>query len=85
MVNFSLERTKKVQKVKSQRKMGVGGQHHASAALPPGKRPGTHFIEGWMGPRADRVQKVSHLLGYDTRTVQHVANLCTAELSWPTV
>jgi len=27
---------------------GVGGQCHASAALPPGKRPGT----GWVGPRA---------------------------------
>ena len=33
--------------------MGVGGQLHAPAALPPGKRPGTHFIGGWVGPRAD--------------------------------
>jgi hypothetical protein len=24
--------------------MGVGGQLHAPAALPPGKRPGTHCI-----------------------------------------
>ena len=31
--------------------MGVGGQHYAPAALPPGKRPGTHFIGGWVGPR----------------------------------
>jgi hypothetical protein len=30
--------------------MGVGGQRHAPAALPPGKRPGTHCIRGWMGP-----------------------------------
>ena len=30
--------------------MGVGVQHHAPAALPPGKRPGTHFIEGWVDP-----------------------------------
>jgi len=22
--------------------MGVGGQHHASAALPPGQRPSAH-------------------------------------------
>jgi hypothetical protein len=22
----------------------VGGQHHAPAALPPGKRPGTHYV-----------------------------------------
>jgi len=31
--------------------MGVGGRH-APAALPPGKRPGTHCIGGWVGPRA---------------------------------
>jgi hypothetical protein len=28
--------------------MGVGGQLHAPAALPPGKRPGNHFIGGWV-------------------------------------
>ena len=32
--------------------MGVGGQRHAPAALPPGKRTGTHFIGGWVGPSA---------------------------------
>jgi hypothetical protein len=32
--------------------MRVGGQLHAPAALPPGKRPGTHFIGSWVGPRA---------------------------------
>jgi hypothetical protein len=32
--------------------MGVGGQLHAPAALPPGKRPGTQCIGGWVGPRA---------------------------------
>jgi hypothetical protein len=31
--------------------MGVGGQRHAAAALPPG-RPGTHCVGGWVGPRA---------------------------------
>jgi len=31
--------------------MGVGGQRHAPAALPPGKRPGTHCIGRWVGPR----------------------------------
>jgi hypothetical protein len=31
----------------------VSGQLHASAALPPGKQPpGTHWIGGWVGPRA---------------------------------
>jgi hypothetical protein len=33
--------------------MGVSGQRHAPAALYPlGKNPGTHWIGGWMGPRA---------------------------------
>jgi hypothetical protein len=30
----------------------VRGQRHASAALPLGKRPGTHCIGGWVGLRA---------------------------------
>jgi hypothetical protein len=29
------------------------GQLHIPAALPPGKKtPGTHWIRGWVGPRA---------------------------------
>jgi hypothetical protein len=33
--------------------MEVSGQLHASAALPPRKEPpGTHWIWGWVGPRA---------------------------------
>jgi len=32
--------------------MGVGAQHHAPAALPPGKRPGSHCKGGWVGHRA---------------------------------
>ena len=32
--------------------MGVGGQRHTPAALPQGKRPGTHCTGGWAGPRA---------------------------------
>ena len=31
---------------------GVSGQRHAPTALLPGKRPGTHCIGGWVGPRA---------------------------------
>jgi len=30
----------------------VSGQQHAPAALYPQERPGTHFTEGWVGPRA---------------------------------
>jgi hypothetical protein len=35
--------------------MEVSGQLRASAALPPppgGRTPGTHWIGGWVGPRA---------------------------------
>jgi len=30
----------------------MDGERHAPAALPPGNRPGTHCIRGWVGPRA---------------------------------
>jgi len=44
--------------------MEVGGQLHAQAALhlPPRERPGTHCIEGWVGPRAglDVCEKSRH-------------------------
>ena len=30
----------------------MGGQRHAPAALPPGKRPCNHCIGGWVGPSA---------------------------------
>jgi len=30
---------------------GVGGHHHAPAALPPKKKAGSHCIGGWVGPR----------------------------------
>ena len=31
---------------------GVSGQQHDPAALYPWERLGTHFTEGWVGPRA---------------------------------
>jgi len=30
--------------------MGIRGQPHPSASLTPGKRPGTHYTGGWVGP-----------------------------------
>jgi hypothetical protein len=34
--------------------MEVSGQLHAPVTLPPRERaPGTHWIGGWVGPRAD--------------------------------
>ena len=56
--------------------MGVGGQRHAPAALPPGKGHGTHYIKGWVGPRAglDGCGKSHPPPGFDPRTVQPVAS-----------
>jgi hypothetical protein len=33
--------------------IGVGGQRHIPSALLLGKRHGTQFTGGWVGPRAD--------------------------------
>ena len=56
--------------------MWVGGQRHASAALPPGKRYGTHFIGGCVSPRAglDGCEKSLLPPGIDPRTVHPVAS-----------
>jgi hypothetical protein len=32
--------------------MGVVGQRHSPDALPLAKKPGTHYREGWLGPKA---------------------------------
>jgi len=55
---------------------GLGGQRHAPAALPPGKRPGTHCIGGWMGPRAglNGCGKFRPPPEFDPRTVQPLAS-----------
>jgi hypothetical protein len=39
--------------------MGVGGQRHAPAALPPVKRHDTHCTGSWVGPSTglDRYEK----------------------------
>jgi len=34
--------------------MEVSGQLHAPAAFPWEKSPGTHWIGGWVGPRAGK-------------------------------
>jgi hypothetical protein len=49
----------------------VGCQRHASAILPLGRRPGTHFIGGWVGPRAglNRCVKSRPPLRFDPQPV----------------
>jgi len=64
--------------------MRVGGQRHAPAALPSVKRPGTHCIGGWVGPRVgvDGCGKSRPPPGFDPRTVQPVASRYN-RLSYP--
>ena len=54
--------------------MWVGDQRHTPAALPPGKRPGTHCTGGRVGPRAglDGCGKSRPPLGFDRHIVQPV-------------
>jgi hypothetical protein len=56
--------------------MLVGGQRHASAALPPGKKTGTHCTGSWVGfqGRSERARKISPPPGFDPQTVQTVAS-----------
>jgi hypothetical protein len=58
---------------------GVGDQRHTPADLPAGKRPGTHCIGGWVGPRAglDVCGKSHPPPEIDPRTFQLVASRCT--------
>ena len=59
--------------------MWVGGQRHAPAALPPGKKPGTQCTEGWVGHRTglDGCEKSRPPPGFDPSTVQPVASRYT--------
>jgi hypothetical protein len=58
--------------------MGVGGQHHAPAALPPGMtRYPLYKRLGRPQGRSGRVLKISSPPGFDPRTVQLVASRYT--------
>ena len=56
--------------------MGVGGQRHTLAALPPGKWPITPLYRRLVGPQgwSGQVQKILPPPGFDTRTVQPIAS-----------
>ena len=58
--------------------MVVVRQHHAPAALPPGKnRYPLYRRMGGPQARSGRVRKISPPLGFDPRTVQPVASRYT--------
>ena len=54
--------------------MGMGGQHHAPAALPLGKHRLLYRRLGGPQGRPGRVRKISHPPGFNPRTVQSVAS-----------
>jgi hypothetical protein len=58
---------------------GVGGQCQNPAALSPGKKPCTHCIGCWVGPRAglDECGKSRPPLRFDPRTVKPLASRYT--------
>ena len=52
----------------------------------PGKRPSTHFIGGWVGPRAGLDgRKISSPPGFNPRTVQPVVSRYTDWATRPTL
>ena len=53
---------------------GVGGQCHAPAALPPGKKHCIHCRRGWVGPSnsLDGYRKCRPPPGFNSRTFQSV-------------
>jgi len=58
--------------------MGVGGQHHALVALPPGTtRYPLYRRLGGPQSRSGQVRKISPPPGLDPRTVQSVASRYT--------
>ena len=65
--------------------MGVGGQRHAPAALPPGE---TRYplYRRLFGPqsRSGQVRKISPPTGFDPRTVQPLASRYTDWATRPT-
>ena len=59
--------------------MRVCGLGHSSAALPPGKRPGTQYTGDWVGLKdgLDVCGKSRPPPGFGTRTVQSVVSRYT--------
>jgi hypothetical protein len=62
----------------------MGGQHHAPAAVPPGKTryPLYRRLDGPQG-LSERLRKISPPPGFDPRTVQAVVSRYTDWATWP--
>ena len=94
-VKFSLEQATEVQResryialffLQPRRQMGVGGQRHGPAALPPGKTryPFYRRVGGPQG-RSGRVRKISPSSGFDPRIASPQRVAIQTELSRPLV
>jgi hypothetical protein len=58
--------------------MGVGGQRHASTAIPRGMTPYSLYMKlGRPQGRSGQVRKISTPPGFDPRNVQPVASRCS--------
>ena len=66
-----------VEELDVRHQMEVSGQHHAPAALLPGKTPGIHWTWGWVYPRVGlyvlNKKQISHLPRFELRTFQSIA------------
>jgi hypothetical protein len=67
--------------------MGVGGHHHALAALLPRERPGTHCIGGWVDPRTGLDGRRKYRPQWDSSagTSSPLQVAIPTALSWPTI
>jgi hypothetical protein len=50
--------------------MEVSGQLHAPAAFSPGKAPDTHWIGGWVSPRAVMDAVVKRKISYFEKSLE---------------
>jgi hypothetical protein len=93
-VKFTLEQAIKFQRgsrgiavlvLEPRNEVGVGGQRHASATLPPGKEPRYAFYRKLGGPqgRSGQLRKILPLSGFDSQTVQPLASRYTVYDLWP--
>ena len=76
--DVSSQAAKKQRRGRDIARKGVSGQSHVPAALPLGKRRGTHRTGGWisLGAGLDGSEKSNLPPRFDPQTIQPVASRC---------